>query len=104
MVLRNEFRDGFGEFGGERGPVRGRPESHLGIHRKSGEALPGLLRAAKFDHALFCQGEAPAGWEESPGHATSFVKVKETLGIVEPNAHFYRKVMKGTFANKDIGI
>jgi len=59
---------------------------------------------AKFDHALFCQGEAPAGWEESPGHAVSFVKVKETQGIVEPSAHVYRKVMKGMFENKDVGV
>lgn len=59
---------------------------------------------AKFDHALFCQDEAPAGWEESPGHAVSFVKIKETLGIVEPNGHVYRKVMKGTFDNKDVGV
>jgi len=59
---------------------------------------------ANFDHSLFCQlGDAPAlGWEESPGHAASFVKVKETLGIVEGNAHVYRKLMKGSFANKDV--
>lgn len=59
---------------------------------------------AKFDHALFCQGESPANWEESPGHAVSFVKIKETQGIVEPNGHVYRKVMKGMFANKDVGV
>ena len=60
---------------------------------------------AKFDHALFCQSnDAPPQWEESPGHATSFVKVKETLGIVEPDAHVYRKLMKGMFENKDVGI
>jgi hypothetical protein len=59
---------------------------------------------ARFDHSLFCQfGDVPAmGWEESPGHAVSFVKVKETHGIVEGNAHVYRKLMKGTFANKDV--
>ena len=60
---------------------------------------------AAFDHALFCQtNEAPARWEESPGHASSFVKVKETQGIVEPDAHLYRKLMKGTFDNKDVGV
>lgn len=59
---------------------------------------------AKFDHALFCQGESPARWEESPGHAMSFVKIKEAQGLVEPNAHVYRKVMKGTFENKDVGV
>lgn len=61
---------------------------------------------AGFDHSLFCQiaEMAPMGWEESPGHADSFVKVKETQGIVTPNAHVYRKLMKGTFANKDVGV
>ena len=61
---------------------------------------------AKFDHSLFCQaGDVPPiEWEESPGHANSFVKVKETQGIVEPNAHVYRKLMKGNFDNKDVGV
>jgi hypothetical protein len=30
------------------------------------------------------------------------VKVKETQGIVDGNAHVYRKLMKGTFDNKDV--
>lgn len=61
---------------------------------------------ARFDHSLFCQvGDvAPMNWEESPGHAESFVKVKETQGIVEPQAHVYRKLMKGMFENKDVGV
>ncbi|VTT99386.1 Uncharacterized protein OS=Pedosphaera parvula (strain Ellin514) GN=Cflav_PD1343 PE=4 SV=1 [Gemmataceae bacterium] len=60
---------------------------------------------AKFDHALFCQvPEAPSGWEESPGLADTSVKVKETQGIVDPNGHIYRKVMRGVFENKDVGI
>lgn len=59
---------------------------------------------AKFDHSLYCQlGDVPiSGWEESPGHAESFMKVKDTLGIVEGGAHVYRKQMRGTFANKDV--
>ena len=60
---------------------------------------------AKFDHSLFCQvtsGEAPLKWEESPGLAESFVKVKQTEGIVDGNAHVYRKLMKGSFDNKDV--
>jgi hypothetical protein len=59
---------------------------------------------AHFDHSLFCQfGDVPAmSWEESPGHAESFVKVKETQGIVKGDAHIYRKLMKGTFANNDV--
>lgn len=60
---------------------------------------------AKFDHSLFCQAdEAPVNWEESPGLANSFVKVKDAQGIVEPNAHVYRKIMKGSFDNKDVGV
>lgn len=61
---------------------------------------------AHFDHSLFCQtgDTAPMNWEESPGLADSFVKVKETQGIVDPNAHVYRKLMKGSFDNKDVGL
>ena len=60
---------------------------------------------ANFDHALFCQGhDAPLRWEESPGLAGSFVKVKETQDIVDADAHVYRKLMKGSFANKDVGV
>ena len=45
---------------------------------------------AKFDHSLFCQmeGEAPLMWEESPGLADGFMKVKETQGIIEGNAAY----------------
>jgi hypothetical protein len=58
---------------------------------------------AKFDHSLFCQvGDvAPMGWEESPGLADSFVKTKDTQGIVDGSAHVYRKLMKGSYENKD---
>lgn len=59
---------------------------------------------AKFDHALFCQGEAPRGWVESARLAGSFMKAKETHGIVDPDGHVYRKAMRGTFANKDVGV
>jgi hypothetical protein len=59
---------------------------------------------AKFDHSLFCQksGDTPVRWEESPGLADSFMKTKETQGIVDADAHVYRKQMKGTFDNKDV--
>jgi hypothetical protein len=60
---------------------------------------------AKFDHSLFCQvasGDAPARWDESDQLADQFLKVKETKGIVDANAHVYRKLMKGTFDNKDV--
>jgi hypothetical protein len=59
---------------------------------------------ARFDHSLFAQvGDVPPmGWEESPGLAESFVKVKEARGIVDGNAHVYRKLMKGSYENKDV--
>jgi hypothetical protein len=59
---------------------------------------------AGFDHSLFCQvsSEPPSNWDESPGLAESFVKVKQTEGIVNGNAHVYRKLMKGSFDNKDV--
>ena len=41
-------------------------------------------------------------WDESPALAESFMKVKEAQGIVDGNAHVYRKLMKGTFDNKDV--
>ncbi len=63
------------------------------IHEKAG-----------FDHSLFCQvsGEAPLKWDESEKLADQFVKVKEAQGIVDGNAHVYRKLMKGTIDNKDV--
>lgn len=61
---------------------------------------------AHFDHDLFCQvgGDAPMMWDESPGLADSFVKVEQTEGIVAGDAHVYRRVLKGTFENKDVGV
>jgi hypothetical protein len=61
---------------------------------------------AGFDHSLFCQltGDAPLNWDESTSLADTFVKVKETQGIVEGNAHVHRKLMKGSFENKDVGV
>ena len=47
-------------------------------------------------------GDAPLRWEESPELADAFVKVKVAEGIVDGNAHLYRKLMKGTFDNKDV--
>ena len=59
---------------------------------------------AGFDHSLFCQvsGEAPMRWEESERLADAFVKVKETQGIVDGNAHVYRRLLKGSYDNKDV--
>jgi hypothetical protein len=61
---------------------------------------------AKFDHSLFCQvkADSPTGWQESASLADTFMKVKETQGIVDGNAHVYMKTMVGTFENKDVGV
>jgi hypothetical protein len=61
---------------------------------------------AGFDHSLFCQvtGDAPQSWEESTALADTFVKIKDTQGIVDGTAHVYRKLMKGMFENKDVGV
>jgi hypothetical protein len=61
---------------------------------------------AEFDHTLYCQlsGDAPARWEESSSLADSFVKVKQTQGIIDGQRHVYRKIMVGKFENKDVGV
>lgn len=61
---------------------------------------------AGFDHTLYCQltGESPQSWEETPGLADTFMNMKETQDIVDPNAHVYRKLMVGRFENKDVGV
>ena len=45
VVLRNQFRDGLGEFGAESRPVRRRPEANLGIHRQGRQAFARFFRA-----------------------------------------------------------
>jgi hypothetical protein len=62
---------------------------------------------AGFDHALYLQlsGEDTPGmfdWEESPSHADQFVMCKQTEGIVIPDAHVYRRELRGRFKNEDI--
>ena len=46
VVLRNEFRDGFGEFVAESRPLRRRSEANLGIHRQCRETFARLVRTA----------------------------------------------------------
>ncbi|MCS6867098.1 MAG: hypothetical protein RMJ56_05535 [Gemmataceae bacterium] len=59
---------------------------------------------ARFDHALFCQpsGDAPQQWEESEQLAEQFMAIPKTAGIVDGQAHIYRKLMRGPFDNKDV--
>jgi hypothetical protein len=64
---------------------------------------------AEFDHVLYCQpreGEplkfdSKHRWEESHGHAISFVRVAKAKGVVEPNQHCYKTTMRGNLANRD---
>ena len=44
VILRNEFRDGLGEFVAESRPVRWRPEANLGIDRQGRQAFARLCR------------------------------------------------------------
>ena len=61
---------------------------------------------ARFDHMLFCQPSATDNlmmWEESPALAETFMtKIDKAQGILDPKGHVYRKVMKGSFENKDV--
>jgi hypothetical protein len=62
---------------------------------------------AKFDHALYLQltGDETPGmfdWEESPQHAAEHVQCTKTEGIVVPDAHVYRRQLRGRFKNEDI--
>jgi hypothetical protein len=61
---------------------------------------------ARFDHALYCQlAAAPmTGWEESPGPANTFLNVRTAEGLVDPDGHVYRRQMRGTFENRDVGV
>src|SRR5258708_7228093 len=56
---------------------------------------------AHFDHAIYCQPTddghpAILEWQESSGHATSFLNVKKTKGIVVADQHCFKKEMRGT--------
>ena len=44
VILRNEFRDGLGEFVAESRPVRRRPEANLRVHRERRQASARLIR------------------------------------------------------------
>jgi hypothetical protein len=62
---------------------------------------------AGFDHALYLQlsGDETPGmfdWEESPQHAGEFVQCTKTAGIVVPDAHVYRRELRGRYKNADI--
>jgi hypothetical protein len=59
---------------------------------------------ARFDHALYCQGDAAPGWRESDGPASAFVNVKRAKGIVDGDARAYLREILGTFDNRDVYV
>lgn len=58
----------------------------------------------EFDHSLYCQRPegwpAPAGWEESPGHPASVTR-QTYGGLLERNAHVFRRTLRGEMRNTD---
>jgi hypothetical protein len=62
---------------------------------------------ADFDHALYCQPhpdqhlDLHGQWQESRGHARSFVEVRLTKGVVVPGQHCYKRQLRGHLPNKD---
>ena len=58
---------------------------------------------AKFDHWLYCQaGGDTMGWAESPQPAGMFMKKLGTAhGIVDGEAHVYRRRLAGVLKNED---
>jgi hypothetical protein len=74
------------------------------VHIHDGE----VHAKAAFDHMLFCQPSATdtiMDWQESPQPAELFMKnLDKAQGIVDPKGHCYRKILKGTFDNKDLWV
>jgi hypothetical protein len=61
---------------------------------------------ADFDHVLYCQftgnEELATQWEESPQPVGLFMKIDKAQGLLEKDAHCYRKEMRGTLKNEDV--
>lgn len=60
-----------------------------------------------FDHDLYAQGgdgQTPevADWEESRGWAGQFMRIESSAGVLDNEAHVYRRRIRGDFANEDI--
>jgi hypothetical protein len=64
---------------------------------------------AEFDHVLYCQpreGEPlkhddKVAWEESRGHARSFMNMGRVKGLLDPDQHCYKTAMNGQLPNRD---
>ena len=62
----------------------------------------------RFDHTLYFQGggmdSARSGWQESPALPVTKVKCGNTHGMIRPDLHVFRSVMRGTFENGDVVV
>jgi hypothetical protein len=57
---------------------------------------------ANFDHWLYCQGASTMRWAESPQPAGMFMKkLDKAHGIMDPEAHVYRRRLQGELKNED---
>ena len=62
-------------------------------------------KTATFDHALYCQGipaEKLMNWRESAKLAGSFMKVDQSQGLIDREAHVYRLRLVGRRNNEDM--
>jgi len=62
----------------------------------------------RFDHTLYFQGggmdSTRSGWEESPMLPVTKVKCGNTHGMIRPELHVFRSVMRGKFDNGDVVV
>jgi hypothetical protein len=72
------------------------------VHIHDGE----VHSRAAFDHALYCQpgghGEVQLRWEESSRPANLFMNLDKAKGLLDGDAHVYRKKLRGKMPNEDI--
>lgn len=73
------------------------------VHIHDGE----VHAKAKFDHRLYFQhpGDEPPqakGWEESRQLAKLWVRTEKTAGLVLPDQHVHRRVIRGNQKNEDV--
>lgn len=62
-----------------------------------------------FDHTLYCQVPVRGlrsllDWEESPRTALHFTKAGLSEGLLDPNLHVHRQLIKGRHKNEDIRL
>jgi hypothetical protein len=59
-----------------------------------------------FDHTLYVQGDSldlnRGGWQESPGLPVSKVRCGLTHGMIRPEQHVFRNILRGRLKNGDI--